>query len=55
MALLLVFLSGLLAIGNGLELTNGAYEGLVIKVAENVPQDDCTKILKNLEVSISNV
>lgn len=34
-----------------MELKNGAYENLVIKVQDNVPQERCTQILENIEVS----
>lgn len=35
-----------------MELRNGAYENLVVKIQENVPQDQCTQILENIEVSV---
>lgn len=33
-----------------MELKNGAYENLVVKIQDNVPQEKCTQILENLEV-----
>lgn len=34
----------------GLEMKNGAYEDLVIKVTEAVPVKDCRIVLDNLQV-----
>lgn len=34
-----------------LELKNGAYEGLVVKISDKVPQDNCGNIIENLQVS----
>lgn len=47
----LLFIAGLLAVVSSMELKNGAYEDLVIKVQENVPEKDCRNIIENLEVS----
>lgn len=33
-----------------MELKNGAYENLVVKIQDNVPHEKCTQILENLEV-----
>lgn len=49
--LLLPSFLGLLDVARSLELRNGAYEDLVIKIADNVPETDCRNILENLEVS----
>lgn len=50
MATKLVIIASILVATNSLELKNGAYEDLVIKIADNVPQERCTQILENLEV-----
>ncbi|CAG9817923.1 unnamed protein product [Phaedon cochleariae] len=44
--------AGLLTIGGSLELRNGAYEDLVVKISDNVPQRECTRILENLEATL---
>lgn len=50
--LLFIFVVAL-TVCKGLELKNGAYEDLVIKVSDNVPQADCTTILANLENTLT--
>lgn len=45
------FIVLLFGLCGALELRNGAYEDLVIKVSDNVSQNDCTMILNNIEVS----
>ncbi|XP_050298219.1 calcium-activated chloride channel regulator 4-like [Anthonomus grandis grandis] len=39
---------------SALELRNRAYENLVIKIADNVPEDDCKNILANLEGTLTS-
>ncbi|XP_074040726.1 LOW QUALITY PROTEIN: calcium-activated chloride channel regulator 1 [Leptinotarsa decemlineata] len=51
---LIIIFGIVLVVCSGLELKNGAYEDLVIKVADNVPQEDCTKILQNLESTLTS-
>lgn len=45
---------GLFESSESLELRNGAYEELVIKIADNVPETDCRKILENLEGTLTS-
>lgn len=45
-----VIFATFLGITNCMELKNGAYENLVVKIQDNVPQEKCTLILENLEV-----
>lgn len=47
-----VIFACLLVSGSCLKLKNGAYEDLVVKVADTVPLQECTKIVENLEVSV---
>ncbi|CAG9830737.1 unnamed protein product [Diabrotica balteata] len=54
MELKLLFIVAAFVACDGLELKNGAYEDLVIKVADNVPQNDCNNILTNLENTITS-
>ncbi|KAL1497887.1 hypothetical protein ABEB36_008773 [Hypothenemus hampei] len=49
-----LLLLGLFGRSIGLELINGAYEGLVIKIADNVPETDCKNILENLEETLTS-
>lgn len=35
-----------------LVLKNGAYEDLVIKISETVPENDCANIIENLQVTV---
>ncbi|KAF7265700.1 hypothetical protein GWI33_020783 [Rhynchophorus ferrugineus] len=44
----------LLGFAYSLELKNGAYEELVIKIADNVPETDCRNILENLEGTLTS-
>lgn len=55
MALKFVIFAGVLAATKCLELKNGAYEGLVVKIADNVPQEKCTQIIENLEVRLIKI
>lgn len=48
----IVWIWGLLNCVASLEMRDGAYDNLVIKIADNVPETDCRNILSNLEVSL---
>ncbi|CAH1107269.1 unnamed protein product [Psylliodes chrysocephalus] len=48
------FIVLLFGLCGALELRNGAYEDLVIKVSDNVPQNDCTMILNNIEKTLTS-
>ncbi|KAG5876552.1 hypothetical protein JTB14_021458 [Gonioctena quinquepunctata] len=50
----LIIFATLLIVSSGLKLKDGAYEDLVIKVSDNVPQKDCTTILQNLESTLTS-
>lgn len=52
MIALLVALSVLLGC-DALRLENGAYEGLVLQIEDDVPFEKCREVLANLEVSSS--
>ncbi|XP_060522647.1 calcium-activated chloride channel regulator 1-like isoform X2 [Cylas formicarius] len=39
---------------HGLQLNEGAYEDLVIKIADNVPDKDCRIVLENLEGTLTS-
>lgn len=41
-------------LGGCLELKNKAYEGLTIKVSENVPVENCKAVLENLQTSLQS-
>ncbi|XP_066158992.1 calcium-activated chloride channel regulator 4-like [Euwallacea fornicatus] len=45
---------GLLGTSENLELVDGGYENLVIKIADNVPETDCRNILQNLERTLTS-
>lgn len=49
----IVWIWGLLNCVASLEMRDGAYDNLVIKIADNVPETDCRNILSNLEVSLT--
>ncbi|XP_030763099.1 calcium-activated chloride channel regulator 1-like [Sitophilus oryzae] len=50
----IIFNLCLLSIVTCLDLKNGAYEELVIKIADNVPESDCRIILENLEGTLTS-
>lgn len=47
----LLYSLSIIQIGLCLELRNGAYEGFVITISDNVPVEHCKTILHNLEVT----
>ncbi|CAG9863807.1 unnamed protein product [Phyllotreta striolata] len=51
-----ILLCAIVAFGltGALELRNGAYEDLVIRVSDNVPQNECTTILTNIESTLTS-
>ncbi|XP_019760320.1 calcium-activated chloride channel regulator 4 [Dendroctonus ponderosae] len=49
-----LFIFGLLRATTCLEMRNGAYQDLVIKIADNVPQNECRKFLDNLEGTLTS-